>query len=400
MSLPSLDQALAILLERCRPVAEIEMAELGAILGRALASGICATEPYPLFDNSAVDGYAICRLEDGLVGRKLRLAGRAWAGHGFPGPIEPGTAWRILTGAPVPENAVAVVMQEDVELESGEVTIRREAREGQHIRRKGSDVRVGEILVSVGHTLNAGSQALLASQGIMGAPVWRRVRVAILATGDELVDPRLKPEPGQIRETNGLMLRTLVSQSGGTPMVTETVRDDSALLAASLKRWCQDADVVLISGGASVGDRDYVAQVVGDHGEVVLHGVAMKPGKPFLFGEVGSCAVFGLPGNPGSVFVGFHLLVRPFLLKLGGHARPLGYWFPVPLLEDVRTAGREEFLRVKLEFSSGALVARSAGEQGSFGLRSLAEAEALARIPANTHHARGDLVWATPVALR
>jgi molybdopterin molybdotransferase len=399
MSLPSLDRALAILLERCRRVAEIEMEELGALPGRALASDIVATEPYPLFDNSAVDGYAISCLEDGLVGRKLRLAGRAWAGHGLPGPIEAGTAWRVLTGAPVPDNAVAVVMQEDVEVENGEVTIRSEAKEAQHIRRKGSDVVPGDVLLTAGQTLNAGSQALLASQGIMEAPVFRRVRVAILATGDELVEPRLKPEAGQIRETNGLMLRTLVSRSGGAPVVTVTVRDDPALLAAALKRWCQDADVVLISGGASVGDRDYVAQVVGDLGQVVLHGVAMKPGKPFLFGEVGSCAVLGLPGNPGSVFVGFHLLVRPFLRKLGGHAPPMGHWFPVELLEDVRTAGREEFLRVKLEFSSGALVARLAGEQGSFGLRSLAEADALARVPAHTHHVRGHTVWATSVAL-
>lgn len=375
------------------------MVGLDAVPGRALASDIVATEPHPLFDNSAVDGYAISRMEDGLVGRKLRLAGRSWAGHGYPGPIEPGTAWRILTGAPVPEHAVAVVMQEDVEVENGEITIRSEAREAQHIRRKGSDVRPGDILLAAGQTLNAGSQALLASQGMTEAPVWRRVRVAILATGDELVDPRLRPEPGQIRETNGLMLRTLVSQSGGTPLVTETVRDDAALLAAALKRWCQDADVVLVSGGASVGDRDYVAPVVGELGQVVLHGVAMKPGKPFLFGEVGSCAVFGLPGNPGSVFVGFHLLVRPFLRKLGGHARSSGHWFPVQLLEDVRTAGREEFLRVKLEFSSGALVARLAGEQGSFGLRSLAEADALARVPAHTDHASGEIVWATSVAL-
>lgn len=397
MSLPSLDEALATVLSHCHPVTEVETEEIATSSGRALAEDLHATEPYPRFDNSAVDGYAIASLEDGTVGSKLRLIGRAVAGQRWAGPVEPGTAVRVLTGAAVPEDAVAVVMQEDVRVEGGEVTILSTARDGQHIRRRGSDTRPGDLLLPAGHTLNAGSQALLAAQGIRHARVWRSPCVAIIATGDELVEPWQPPEQDQIRETNGLMLRTLVAQSGAAASTSEIVRDDPLLLADALQRRCAEADAVLISGGASVGDRDFVAQVVGELGRVVLHGVAMKPGKPFLFGRVGACAVFGLPGNPGSVFVGFHLLVQPFLRKLGGHGRHLREWFPVQLMEEIHSGAREEFLRVKLEFSAGELRARSVGEQGSFGLRSLAEADALARVPAHADHPVGGIVWATAV---
>ena len=386
----------------------VERLPLQEAAGRALAEPLIATAPYPVFDNSAMDGYVVGRAEDAEKGTRLRLAGEVPAGSPPPSGVEPGTAIRILTGAPTPAGAFGVVMQEDVEVSDGWVVLNDGVREGAHIRRRGDDFTEGEELLQAGALLNPGALALLASQGIVSPATFMPPSCAVLTTGDELVPPSQTPGPGQIRETNGVMLTRLALEAGarigepphplqGGDAVTH-LKDDQQETESALAELAERNDLVIVAGGVSVGDRDLIPGTLGKLGEIHFHGVRIKPGRPVLLGRIGKCWLFGLPGNPGSAFVCFHIFVREAIVRLAGHANPEPLWLPVRLMDAYKSKNRDEFLRCRIlpprlrerAGAGGALPeAHIVREQGSFGLRSLAEADCIVRIPADTDHGCG-----------
>ena len=369
----------------CSPRGDFCNVAISEAAGFALAQPIVAIEPNPRFDNSEVDGYAICRSEDSLEGTQLVILGSVVAGQISSEMIVPETALRILTGAPIPSNTYGIVMQEDVVVEAGKLNLLTTVDGGDHIRRRGADFAMGEELASVGTVIDASVVALLAFVGQAQPLVYAKPLVTIITTGDELVDVDLEPVGSQIRDTNAVMLAGQVKEAVGTTPTVLRVHDDKAALSNLVADAAKVSDVVILSGGASVGDRDYVGETVADLGSVVFHGVSIRPGKPFLFGKIGDCLVFGLPGNPASAFVCFELFVKSALRRLAGWQRHELLWQSAVSEFDHRAMGREDFVRVR-RTGSGISVA---GVQGSFGIWSLAQADGLARFPANRDISKG-----------
>jgi molybdopterin molybdotransferase len=370
-----------------RPVGRTTTVGLESSAGLALAEPVIAAEPYPRFDNSAVDGYAVGFAEDSAAGSRLKLKGIASAGGGLAAPIERGHAVRILTGAPTPPHAFGIAMQEDVELSDGTVVLRQEIRQHDFIRRQGAEFDAGTELAGIGTVIGPGVAAQLAFVGMIEPSVFLAPRVTVIATGDELVDPSTIPTESQIRDTNSRMLGFQVASVTRTLPNAVRVADTRALLRAAAQKAAAESDLILISGGASVGDRDYVASVIADLGVVHFHGVSIRPGKPTLFGCIGACTVFGLPGNPASAFVCFEIFVLEALRRLAGWATPEIHWTKAQVAFAHRASGREDFVRVC--WRDGALV--EAGEQGSFGINSLAKADALVRLPADRDTLAGEI---------
>jgi molybdopterin molybdotransferase len=301
------------------PSPSIENIPIWECRERVLAQDIMATLPLPRFDNSTMDGYAV-RAEEAVPGAHLMVGGEQAAGPDIGLSIAEGHAVRIFTGAPIPRHADAVIMQEDVDLRDGVILVRESVTRGENIRLRGGDLCEGQKVASQGSVLRGPQLAAIGSQGLSKLPVFRRPRVAILATGSEL---RLQGEPiaaGEIYETNRIMLADLVHGSGSDGRIFDIVPDteDAHLKSFELAR---DCDAIVVAGGVSVGERDLVKPVLRKLGaRLELWRVAVKPGKPFLFGKLGSTLVFGLPGNPVSAFVTFLLFARPALWKLGGRS--------------------------------------------------------------------------------
>ncbi|MGI8923545.1 MAG: molybdopterin molybdotransferase MoeA [Fimbriimonadales bacterium] len=372
------------------PTAGAEIVAEGDFAGRALAEPVYAIRPVPPFTNSAVDGYAVGNEEDVEPGRVLSVCGVSAAGDAPPPNIPRGAALRVFTGSPLPENVYGVAMQEDVAITGDGAILGERVSTGHHVRRLGADFGTGELLLSPSVTLGPGNLALLASQGIVEARVFTRVRVTILTTGDELVPPSVKPNPWQLHDSNTLMLESQVRSAGAVIVGAMTEIDDRGAILDRIRAASEISDIVLISGGASVGEHDHVASAAAELGQVILHGVSVKPGKPFLAGKVGNAILFGLPGNPASAFVCFEILVREAIGRLAGHGRSALRWVPVGYLDSHIECDRDEFVRCQSRLESGRLVARRVHEQGSFGLRSLGAADVLVRVPANVDHAAGD----------
>ncbi|MEM4408298.1 MAG: molybdopterin molybdotransferase MoeA [Candidatus Caldarchaeum sp.] len=385
------------ILASIEPLENIEDILLQEALNRVIAQDIFATGPYPPFDNSAVDGFAVSCEEDAREGATLRVSGILTPGSDPTegATLRQGLALRVLTGTPVPPNTYAVVMQENVVINRDCIQLTAPASRGKHIRRKGDDFSEGYQLVSRGFYLSPGAIALLASQGIQTVKVFRKPRIAVLTTGSELVSPEEETPVGKVRDSNSPMLASLLKNTKPEVLTSEITRcpDSIGMLEKVLEEMTLANDVVLVSGGASVGDHDYTRTLVSRMGHITLHGVKMKPGKPFLFGKIGNCFVFGLPGNPASVFVCFHLYVKPAIRKLSGLSKYAPRWFWVRLLDSFQTQGRDEFVRAKLlpglnnpDLPSATVIA----EQGSFGLRSLAFGDCLVLVPAHTTHNPGE----------
>lgn len=360
--------------------------------GYVVATSVAAVEPYPLFDNSAVDGYALGDGSDLSAGSRLKLIGEIAAGGEYSKPLSPGTAIRIFTGAPVPVGSSAVAMQEDVGLDGEFILLRADAHPGDHIRRAATDVSSGDVLLEEGTVVNSGCIALLLSQGIVKLLVRDKPKVSIVVTGSELVPPDATPEGGQIRETNGAMLAALSRRAGAVVSEAVSVQDDERSTREAIQRAASQSDIVVVSGGASVGDYDYVARVISDLGTIRFHGVKMRPGKPILFGEIGECLVFGLPGNPASVFVGFALFVKPAIRLIAGCREEHDIWLRAESGFEHKAEWRDDFVRVKLTPGARLPIAEMPSVQGSFGLRSLAQADALAWVPAEQTVRVGDEV--------
>lgn len=342
----------------------IESIPLAEAFERVLAQDAVAREDLPPFDRSTVDGFA-ARAEDvGAAGPEtptaLRLVGDVKMGEEAPVGVRGGEAVRIPTGGMLPAGADAVVMLEDVDEHDGRIAVRRSARPGDNVIRRAEDVHRGDVAVRSGTRLRPQEIGLLAAVGITDVPVFVRPVVAIIATGDEVVPAERTPEGGQVRDVNSYTLAALVRQEGGLPYLAGIVEDVYETLLEVLREARRDADLVLVSGGSSVGEKDAVARAIGELGRpgVIVHGVSIKPGKPTILALVDGTPIVGLPGHPVSGMVIFDVFVRDVLRGLSGRgdARPFGRVVRARLARPIPSAGvREDHIRVYLEQEDGGL---------------------------------------------
>jgi molybdopterin molybdotransferase len=386
-----LEEARAHVLAACPPLTP-RTVPLAQALGCVTAADLSAPEDVPPFDNSAVDGYAVRAVDTADVPVELAVTGTIAAGAPPSIPVEPGRAVRIMTGAPLPEGAEAVVMVEDTEpLDGGHrVRIHRSAAAGVAVRRAGDDVRRGDLLFAAGTEIWPAVLGVLASVGHLHVPVIPRARVGALSTGDELVEDGGPLQPGQIRESNRTMLLGALVQAGCVPVDLGLVRDDEQALEAALRDATQRCDTIITSGGVSMGDYDIVKAVLDRIAEMRWMQVAIKPAKPFAFGVLSgpecSVPVFGLPGNPVSSLVSFELLARPALRQMMGRTGDAVDRPRIVAVADEgfarRADGKVHWDRVHGRFEAdGRLHVRSTGAQGSHQLASTAAANGLACVP-------------------
>lgn len=385
----TIHEALDSVLSDIHPVGAEEVRLLDA-LGRASAERIVAPEQVPTFANSAMDGFAVSGAELEAGRREYRVIVDIPAGRYVGEPVGPDETARIMTGAPLPPGADTVVAVEDAVVDDDRVTVAQAPATGANVRGAGEDVNIGDVLFEKGSQLGAAEIGLLASVGVERVRVARRPRVAILATGSELVAAGQPLAPGQIRNSNSFTAYGQVLAAGGDPVLLGIARDDleetRRLLSAALEN-----DVVITSGGVSVGDYDFVKQVQDELGVARrFWGVATKPGKPLAFGVRGGTLVFGVPGNPVAAMVCFELYVRPALLALQGRPDVYRPWFYARSSEPVRrTKGRIEARRCRLSHDpDGGMRFATTGPQGSGILSSMTGAEAMAFIP--PHYPGGD----------
>lgn len=347
----SVDQAVTALLERADRLVERETVPLIGALGRTLAADVIAAIDVPPADNSAMDGYALRHMDWPGAGQALPVTQRVTAGS-VPAPLSAGSAARIYTGAEIPSGADTVVMQEQCEAGDASVTIGRLPEPGANIRRRGQDIRRGQRVLSAGQRLRPQDLGLAASLGVAEVAAWRRLRVAMLSTGDELVEPGATAGPGQIYNSNRFTLSGQLVAWGFDPVDIGVVRDDADAVRAALLRAAAEAEVIITTGGVSVGDEDHVRNVTESLGGLDLWRIAIKPGKPFAFGRIGETPLIGLPGNPVSVFVTLLVVARPFLFACQGvadrHLQPISQIARFA----ARGGSREEYLRVR-ESESG-----------------------------------------------
>ena len=382
------EEALARVIAAVRPLAPRTVPLVDAV-GCFAAADCYARVALPPFDNSAMDGYAVVA-RSSPSGASLRVVGEQPAGLDRGLSVRPGEAVRILTGAPMPAGADAVVMQEDTTPAGEHVVVNTDVSAGEFVRRRGGDIAEGQKLISAGERIRPATVALLASQGIASVAVGAQVGVSIVSTGDELAPAGAELRAGQIYDSNAPLLQALVCRCGGSVRSAEHCADDELATVSAVRRGLK-ADVLIITGGVSVGARDFVKSAIHEAGGAIdLWRVSVKPGKPFLFGRAGDCAIFGLPGNPVSAFVTFLLFVRPALLKLAGandESLPLPS-FPVSLSEEVANdADRPHYVRGRLE--GGRFT--PFGRQESHAVFGLSRADALLRVEPRSTIRQGDI---------
>jgi molybdopterin molybdotransferase len=394
----SYEEALARVLRNARPLSSVRV-RLEDALGYYLAENVRAREPVPLFDQSAMDGFGV-RASDVAQVRpdspaRLRVAGMVRAGDDPRRPVRSGTAVRIFTGAKIPPGVQAVVVQESCEMAGGEVLVRESVPAGKNIRRKGEEIRRGARVLSAGARITPPVIGLLATLGYSSFLVHRKPRVTLVVTGNELVALGRPLRPGRIRDSNSHALAAALKDTAIEEVSVRRIRDDEASLRQALMAALQDSDLVLTSGGVSVGEYDLVKDAAVSAGvRTVFWKVAIKPGMPNYFGvwergcgrgrsagkgtSAGRVLLFGLPGNPVSALVSYHQFVRPALLKMSGQRTPGRFVFPAALEKDVgKRAGRAEFVRGVVRMNNGALNVVPTDQQGSHTLSGLASANCL-----------------------
>jgi molybdopterin molybdotransferase len=381
------EEARRKILETIQPL-PVRTVSLSGALDCFSGQDLVARMPMPGFDNSAMDGYAVvassCR-----TGERLRVIGEQPAGVDRGIRISPGEAARIFTGASMPAGADAVVMQEDVTRDGDEIVLNVDVEAGDFVRLRGCDLSEGQKILSKGERIRAATIALLASQGFSEVSVSGEVDVAIISTGDELVKPGTKIKPGQIYDSNSVLLETLLQRCNATVRSVENCPDDQSSLTEALKRGLQ-YHVLIITGGVSVGEHDLVKPTLFSLGaKIDIWRVAIKPGKPFLFGQAGSCAIFGLPGNPVSAFVTFLQFVQPAILKMMGAICLDLPEVPTRLTADVTNDGdRPHYIRGKLEDGKFLPV----GRQESHALFGLSQSNGLLRVAVGESFKAGEIV--------
>lgn len=376
--LPSVAEAQQLVLARVRPL-PAERIAVAAAAGRIVAEAALARTDLPPFPSSAMDGYAVRSADTpGTLPIGFRIA----AGVPSPRALMPGEAMAISTGGVVPEGCDAVVPIEHVAITGNSVTVKANVASGTNIRGRGGDLLAGDVVVPAGVRLTPAGIGALAAAGVPEVAVARRPRVAVLTTGTELVPPGVPLGPGQVYEANGSMLAAQVAAAGCEVVCLPAVADDEAAHRASIEQGLA-YDVLVTSGGVSVGPHDLVRRVEAELGvEEVFWRVSVKPGKPVAFGVRDATLVFGLPGNPVSSLVSFELFVRPALLALQGLASPLPRFEPGRLAAAVRRGQRDELVRARTRVEADVVVLEPLRGQGSHMIARAAEADALVWIPA------------------
>jgi molybdopterin molybdotransferase len=367
------------------PVAVVERVHIRAALDRVLAEDVISPLDVPSHDNSAMDGYAVRFADlkpDGEV--TLKVAGSSFAGVPYEGAVKPGACVRIMTGGVVPAGMDTIVMQEHVKANGDSVTIGGDHRLNQNLRRAGEDLKTGQVALKRGVLLRPAEIGLIASLGIGEISVYRKLRVTFFSTGDELRSIGTTLGEGQIYDSNRYTIHGMLTRLNCEVVDMGVIRDDPKLLEQAFDEAARCADVVITSGGVSVGEADFVKELLERMGEVVFWKIAMKPGRPLAYGRIGGAHFFGLPGNPVSVMVTFYQFVRDALLKLGGRdPLPPLPTFKVPCTSALKKApGRTEFQRgILTQDANGAWSVRVTGEQGSGILRSMTEANCFIILP-------------------
>ncbi|WCJ63981.1 gephyrin-like molybdotransferase Glp [Agrobacterium tumefaciens] len=375
------DKAIKRLLEAAVPVTDSETLPLADCDGRVLASDVAARLTQPPFDASAMDGYALRSADAPEIGSALTLIGQAAAGHAFAGTVGKGEAVRIFTGAPVPEGADTILIQEDAEvLEGGKIRTTFAVTAGRHIRPRGQDFTEGEPALEAGRELGFTDLTLAAAMNHATLSVYRRPRIAILATGDELLPPGSAPEPAQIIASNTFGVAALARQAGAEVIDLGIIADEDSLIRAAIRRAvAAGVDVLVTLGGASVGDHDLVQAALKAEGmQLDFWRIAMRPGKPLMVGAIGSTQVLGLPGNPVASLVCGLLFLEPLIRKIARRA-------PLQRGTSARTATplkandhRQDYLRARFSTDeNGALVAEAYAKQDSSMMKILAHSDGL-----------------------
>ncbi|MDC0598802.1 molybdopterin molybdotransferase MoeA [Gammaproteobacteria bacterium] len=393
----ALDYLLARLDESPSSGIGTEEVALNQALGSVLAQAQIAKIDVPTYDNSAMDGFAVNSAD--LKGLETQLSVSQTITAGAVGaPLQANTAARIFTGAPIPQGADAVVIQENTRFDNSSVTILENPAAGKNIRLKGHDIRRGEQVLAAGHKLRPQDMGLLSSLGISSIKIQRPLTVAIINTGDEIISPDKTLGPGQIYDSNSYTLDALLQNLGFKTLKLGIVADDLQSTEQALLEAATKADCIITTGGVSVGDADYVKKAVENLGELKLWKLAIKPGKPFSYGSVNTKPFFGLPGNPVAVFVTFVILVRPYLLKMQGAEGATVTELKVKAGFNItRASNRQEYIRVKLQNNSlNEQELQLFENQGSSIMTSLSWADGLAVVPMDVTIKKGELLSYLP----
>ncbi len=398
------DQALERIEELLSPVNDYEMLPIRECLGRVLASDIPSPIDVPSHTNSAMDGYAVNGSDIPQSGeRELKIIGVAWAGRPFDSAVNPGQAVRIMTGAAMPEGTDTVVIQEHVQVEEDRLTIDGETHVGKNVRHAGEDVKRGEIILNRGELITPAHIGMMASLGVAKGPVVRRLRVAFFSTGDELralnESENQELGKGEIFDSNRYSLYGMLKRLDVELLDLGVVPDRPELIRETFERASEIADVVLTSGGVSVGDADFVSEVLHEIGDIAFWKLAMRPGRPLACGKIGDAIFFGLPGNPVAVMVTFYEFVQPALKRLMGceNTQPLRY--RVRCTSELRkSSGRTEYQRgILYRDENGVTVVKSTGKQGAGRLSSMCSANCIIVIkPGSDKVEPGDSVEVQP----
>ena len=389
----SLEEARSYVMGSCARQAPV-FTKVNEALGLVTAVDVIAEESLPPFANTAMDGFAVRSSDLSEVPTQLRIVETIAAGHNPLEVVGQGEASRIMTGAPVPDGADAIVMVEKTTVDGDIVTVEIAVDPGNHIRPAGDDVAVGETVFAAGTPLTAGHLGVLCSLGITEIETYPRLRVGVMSTGDELVEGDVTLAPGQIRDSNRRTLLSLLSSDGFEPVDLGLLPDDETLIEEALIQGSQDCDAVITSGGVSMGDYDYVKEVLKRVGDMRWMQIAIKPAKPLAFGTIGDTPIFGLPGNPVSSMVSYELFARSGLRSMMGFPQPVR-----PTIQGIaatplqrRSDGKIHFARVDVKHEGSELVAYSISGQGSHMLAAMARSNALAVLPDGDGCQAGDPV--------
>jgi len=388
------DKAREAILACLSPIGDVEPVPIQKALGRVLAEDIVPRINVPAHDNSAMDGYAV-RFSD--LERPLKEIGTALAGKPFHGKLGAGECVRIMTGAVMPQGADTVVIQEIVKKEGERITVPPGQKKAQNVRYAGEDLKIGVAVLKPGVLLKPADIGLIASLGIGEVRVKRRLRVAFFATGDELASIGTALKEGEIYDSNRYTVHGMLARLGVEAIDMGVVRDDPAQLEKAFRQGSEKADVVITTGGVSVGEADFIRQMMAKLGEVLFWKIAMRPGRPMAFGRIGNAFLFGLPGNPVAVMVTFYQFVRDALLHLSGRSDA-----PFPLLQAIaaenlrKVPGRTEYQRGVLFKDRDQWKVRTTGQQGSGVLRSMSEANCFIVL----EHERASVKAGEPVSVQ
>ena len=378
-----LEEARQLIADACRPIDRTERVRLVDANGRVAAANVVSTRDVPPFARAGMDGFAL-RAEDTFGAsryepRVLRVIDKVYTGQVPTKSIEPGTAIEIATGAPMPHGADAVVMVEETEKTGSDVRVLTPVYPRQNVGRQGADIVVGQTVIARGDVLNPSRIGAIAALGVGDVEVFAKPTIAILSTGNEIADPGQELQPGQIYDINKFTLSTIIQEHGGVPMPFSTAQDTIEALEHAIDA-CASCDVLVFSGGSSVGERDLILDVIGRKGEIVFHGIAVKPGKPTVFGTIQGKPMFGMPGYPTSCLSNAYMLLVPALRAMGRLQPRHTATVSLPLGQRiVSTTGRHQFYTVKIVDGQAMPAFKASGD-----ITSMSQADGYIEIPAQT----------------